>query len=190
MRHIMPARVLVTGLIVAAVCWLLPSGAESVSAQCGDIPADSSCITCHAESYPVYGVGEWHVIHARKDCCWNCHGGNTQAMQKDLAHEGMTLFPLQDIYQSCYACHPADYGDRAVRFGNALGVVPSAEKLPPPSKPLQKGTQEELMLVILSTPEAARFPVISWRPEILLVPLAGLALLAWIVLKKTFKVQN
>jgi hypothetical protein len=101
-------------------------------AQCGDTPKDSSCITCHEyqQADPVYGKGEWHEIHASKDCCWSCHGGNTQAQDKDLAHVGMTTKPLQDIYTDCHSCHPDDYPERAQRFAVVLGVVPGSAPTP------------------------------------------------------------
>jgi len=124
-------------------------------AQCGDTPADSSCITCHEYqgADPVYGKGEWHAIHARKDCCWSCHGGNTQAQDKDLAHVGMTVHPLQDIYTDCYSCHPEDYHERAERFAAVLGVTPGSS---PTATPFPAGPVAENPIVILppSTPVA------------------------------------
>lgn len=110
-------------IFLAAMAVLGSLTASPAQAQCADTPADSSCITCHEYQGvdPVYGKGEWHEIHARKDCCWNCHGGNTQAQDEDLAHVGMTVHPLQDIYTHCYSCHPEDYPKRAERFAAALG---------------------------------------------------------------------
>lgn len=101
-------------------------------AQCGDTPADSSCITCHEYqgADPVYGKGEWHEIHALKDCCWNCHGGNTQAQDKDLAHEGIIAQPLQDVYSDCACCHPEDYYQRAEQFAAALDITPGCSLTP------------------------------------------------------------
>ncbi len=103
-------------------------------AQCGDTPDASSCITCHEKEAvnPVVENGEWHMIHASKDCCWNCHGGNTMAQDKDLAHEGMTTQPLSDTYTDCYTCHPNDYNERAERFAAALGVTISSPSTPVP----------------------------------------------------------
>jgi hypothetical protein len=99
-------------------------------AQCGggDQPPESSCCACHAIAHPVLGQGEWHEIHARKDCCWNCHGGNDQAQDKDLAHIGLVSHPLEDPYTNCHACHPDDYQQRAERFAVALGVTPVSSK--------------------------------------------------------------
>lgn len=96
-------------------------------AQCGDTPEESSCITCHEREAadPVMQNGEWHNIHAAKDCCWNCHGGNTTAQEEELAHMGMTTQPLSDIYTDCRSCHPDDYQQRAGRFALALGITPA-----------------------------------------------------------------
>lgn len=82
---------------------------SSALAQCGDTPVKSSCITCHEKEDPVYGLGEWHTIHAREDCCTNSHGGNFSAMDKDLAHEGPVANPISDIYTNCHGCYPDDY---------------------------------------------------------------------------------
>jgi len=100
---------------------------SSAQAECGDPTTYSSCITCHEYqgADPVSNKGEWHEIHTRNDYCWNCHGGNTQARDKDLAHEGMTMHPLQDIYTDCHRCHP-DYDARAAQFAPTLGVTPGS----------------------------------------------------------------
>ncbi len=96
-----------------------------VRASCGD-PQSSSCITCHTKEDPVNGKGEWHIIHASKDICINCHGGNGTSMVKDLAHEDLTANPLNDIYTDCHSCHPLDYVGRASIFAPTLGVTPGS----------------------------------------------------------------
>ena len=103
-----------------------------VQAQCGDVPPDSSCIACHETEHPVYDAGEWHILHARKDCCAQCHGGNCSAMDKSQAHEGLIANPLEDIYTNCYHCHPYDYQARAEKFSLALGVTPGSRPTPTP----------------------------------------------------------
>jgi hypothetical protein len=124
-------------------------------AQCGDTPPDSSCITCHEYqgADPVYEKGEWHEIHASKDCCWSCHGGNTQTSDKDLAHVGMTENPLVDIYMDCHSCHPEDYPARAERFAVALDMTPGSS---PTRTPAPAGLFMEHPIVILppSVPNA------------------------------------
>ena len=100
-------------VLVAAVSLFVPSVAH---AQCGEPPV-SSCKTCHQPAL----TGEWHAIHASKDLCINCHGGNGTVMTASLAHEGMTAHPLSDIYTDCHSCHPDDYALRAERFASTLG---------------------------------------------------------------------
>jgi hypothetical protein len=73
--------------------------------------------------------GEWHIIHARKDICIHCHGGNGSVMDKDLAHEGLMAHPLDDVYTDCHSCHP-DYDERADRFALTLGVTPGSCNTP------------------------------------------------------------
>ncbi len=108
------------------------SRSSTAYAQCGDPPPKSSCITCHEKEDPVYQNGEWHGIHALKDCCTNCHGGNCRMMELELAHEGLVAHPLDDIYTNCFQCHPYDYQERAARFGTLLGVVPASRPTPTP----------------------------------------------------------
>jgi hypothetical protein len=172
-------------VLCLAIIW--PSG---VQAQCGDVPADSSCITCHDQNEPVYEKGEWHAIHARKDCCWNCHGGNTKAQDKDLAHEGMTLNPVMDSYTNCYACHPDDYTARADRFGAALGVIPSSGEPPSQPQPPHLGGREEFELVLLPTPQPVTLLATPWYPEVGLLALVCLALVILFVVLERRQFQN
>jgi hypothetical protein len=109
---------------------LLAVGIVPVCAQCED-PEPSSCASCHAQEDPVNEKGEWHIIHASKDICMNCHGGNGSAMDKDLAHESLTAHPLDDIYTDCHCCH-TDYDARAARFAPPLGVTPGSCTTPTP----------------------------------------------------------
>ena len=115
---------------LAGIIVLLGVRTAPVRAQCGE-PQPSSCTTCHAREDPVSEKGEWHIIHASKDICINCHGGNGSAMDKDLAHEGLMAHPLDDIYTDCHSCHP-DYDARAAQFAPTLGVTPGSCATPTP----------------------------------------------------------
>jgi hypothetical protein len=168
-RSIVPlAMILILPGLMLFLSAISPLAAQ---AQGVDYPPDSSCYTCHEESYPVFGKGEWHEIHARKDCCWNCHGGNSQSMDKDLAHVGLVRQPLEDMYTDCYACHPYDYPTRAERFAGALGVVPVSQA-PTPRLTIQRTPGEDLQLVVLPTTEPVRSPAIPWYPELICLALA------------------
>ena len=130
-RKRLPAALVVFGIILLLVVSIILLFPEPVSAQCGEPPA-SSCMTCHEKEAPVSNQGEWHVIHAGKDICVNCHGGNAGAMDKNLAHAGMTSHPLADIYTDCHSCHP-DYEARAAKFASTLGVTPASCATPTPA---------------------------------------------------------
>jgi hypothetical protein len=115
---------------MAVVFLMLGAGTMSARAQCG-AQEPSSCVTCHAQEDPVNEKGEWHIIHAEKDICINCHGGNATTMNKDLAHESLTANPLSDIYTDCHSCH-TDYELRAQIFASTLGVTPGSCATPTP----------------------------------------------------------
>lgn len=144
MFSLLPISLLI--LISGIAAWALHP--TLALAQCGDNPPESSCIRCHQESHPVIGEGEWHEIHADKDCCWSCHGGNTQTDDKDLAHEGMHPDPLENNHATCYTCHPYDYETRAQRFAVILGVTPEIHA-PTPHPTSVAPPDENLALVIL-----------------------------------------
>jgi hypothetical protein len=104
---------------------------EPVVAQCGsNPPPDSSCYTCHIEENPIDKNGEWHSIHAPKDCCAKCHGGNCSTMDQDLAHQGIIDNPLSDIYTNCHSCHPDDYQAKAEVFAAELDLTPGSIATP------------------------------------------------------------
>ena len=167
-------------IVLAATAVVGSFAASPAQAQCGDTPADSSCITCHEYQGvdPVYGKGEWHEIHAFKDCCWSCHYGNTQAQDKDLAHAGMTAHPLQDVYTDCHSCHPEDYSQRAERFAADLGVVPGSA--PTPTAVTVAQAESHPIVILPSTSStAAPFP---WPVAILGAGILGLFLMGIILL--------
>jgi hypothetical protein len=99
---------------------------QAAVAQCED--PKPSCCTCHAAAHPVFDQGEWHAIHARKECCRSCHGGNDRTQDKEAAHVGLTLHPLDDTYTSCHQCHPDDYRQRAEVFAVVLHVTPMSSE--------------------------------------------------------------
>jgi hypothetical protein len=166
-------------LIASVVLGILT--ASAALAQCGDQPPASSCITCHEyqKADPVYGKGEWHDIHASKDCCWSCHGGNTQTQDKEMAHLGMTKNPLEDIYVDCHSCHPEDYPAKAERFAVAVGVTPGSS---PTRTPVPIGPFVEHPIVIVppsvtSAPPAYLGPLVLGGLGFTVLFLLGLRIL-------------
>ncbi len=154
-----PQTLLIASLVALAIGLVVLFVPQTVVAQCED--PKPSCCTCHATAHPVTDQGEWHTIHARKECCRACHGGNDQAQDKDTAHVGIVLNPLADTYTACHQCHPDDYQQRAEIFAVALHITPqSSEPLTktvafqPPSKvpPLQLPSAATSMSTANPTP--------------------------------------
>jgi hypothetical protein len=166
---------------LAMIILLLWIGPATVHAQCG-VTQPSSCATCHAQEDPVSGKGEWHIIHASKDICINCHGGNATTMNKDLAHEGLTSNPLSDIYTDCHSCHP-DYDARAQIFASTLSVTPGSCATPTPvpgtgaaGQPQSGGINNPTNLVS-TTPSSQPFLIIGAMLSLLVFFVFGLVLM-------------
>ncbi len=148
---------------------------QPAQAQCGDNPPDSSCITCHAKEAPVANRGAWHEVHAQKDCCAKCHGGNCSAVDKEAAHAGMTIQPLEDVYVSCSSCHPDDYLQRAAQFGVILGVKPGSS---PTATPVSAGRSASQQMVIPQPPAGRASFSLQGFQALGLLAVIGLFLLA------------
>ena len=142
-------RILGISLVgVFAIMWVLTP--SHVFAQCGsDTPPDSTCYTCHLSEESDQKESMWHGIHASKDCCARCHGGNCISMNKDIAHLGIVTNPLSDIYTNCHSCHPDDYHARAEIFAAELDFAPSSS---PTSTPVIARESLAKPLVILAAP--------------------------------------
>jgi len=149
--------IITTGMLILGIGLLIWALTPSlVSAQCGsNPPPDSSCYTCHVQQDPVAGNGEWHGVHARKDCCAKCHGGNCSTMEKDIAHQGMIANPLSDIYTDCHSCHPDDYQAKAAVFAAELDITPGSIATP---TPVPAGKAQAVPLVILPAPTSTVSP--------------------------------
>ncbi len=169
--------VLIGSLITLAIGLLVLLAPQAVVAQCED--QKPSCCTCHATAHPVTNQGEWHAIHARKECCRACHGGNDQAQDKETAHVGMTLHPLQDTYLACHQCHPDDYQQRAEIFAVALHVTPQSSE-PTPHPAVAASTPPPMILTPLPKATTDVTPVGGWlvAPAIAILAI-GLAVIWW-----------
>ena len=167
----------VTSLTLLAIGLIVLFAPQTAVAQCGD--QKSSCVTCHAKVDPVFTQGEWHVIHARKECCLNCHGGNERAQDKETAHVSMVLDPLTDTYTSCHSCHPDDYRQRAQRFAVVLHVTPQS------SEPTARPTAVAAVpppVITTPLPQAAAnvTPMWDWPVALAIAVLViGLATIGW-----------
>jgi hypothetical protein len=166
--------VFVVVLIAGLMAVLAP---QQAVAQCED--PHPSCCTCHAEAHPVGEQGEWHTIHARKECCRACHGGNDRTDDQEAAHVGMTLHPLDDTYLACHQCHPDDYRQRAGVFAVALNITPQSSE--PTTRPaVAESTPPPLIVTPLPQTAEDVTPIWNW-PALLVIALVaiGLAVIGW-----------
>jgi hypothetical protein len=172
-----PQILLIASLILLAIGLVALLAPQTVVAQCED--PKPSCCACHATAHPVGEQGEWHTIHARKECCRACHGGNDQTDDKDTAHAGMTLHPLDDTYLACHQCHPDDYQQRAKVFAVALHVTPQSSE--PTARPAIAASTPPPMIVTplpQATTDAA--PTWGWPVALIVAALAiGFAAIWW-----------
>ncbi|NPD46075.1 hypothetical protein [Lentimicrobium sp. S6] len=80
-------------------------GMEEPNGPDSDIQSKESCMWCHGE---VSGFVISHDVQAIG--CASCHLGNRLSTDKDIAHQGMVLFPgnLSNAKQTCGTseCHP------------------------------------------------------------------------------------
>jgi hypothetical protein len=175
--HKVSPILLVVSLVMLAIGLFVLLAPQAAVAQCED--PQPSCCTCHAEAHPVDEQGEWHTIHARKECCRACHGGNDRTDDKDAAHVGMTLHPLQDTYLACHQCHPDDYQQRAEIFAVALHITPQSSE--PTARPaVVAPTPPPMILTPLPSATEQVTPVWDWPVVLAIVILAmSLAVIWW-----------
>ena len=121
--------VLLTASLVFVASLLLGSPIP-VSAQCGTGQQLSSCVNCHQQQAAFSGNGDWHRLHAGKNTCVDCHGGNPTALDEAQAHLGIFANPLTDVYTNCHTCHPSEFQQRAGSFAAILHTTPTGLTAP------------------------------------------------------------
>ncbi len=83
---------------------------------------DANCVSCHEHQYYLYDSGKWFCLCDAPMHCVYCHGGRTDSMVEEIAHEGMVLYPTHNHAERCQACHAEDYMSRVVTFANVAGI--------------------------------------------------------------------
>jgi hypothetical protein len=104
------------------ICFILATGTASTFAQESTPERDTTCIECHQEQYTLYDHGKWYCLCKSPVRCTDCHGGQVDTMNKDLAHEGLQTKPLAGDEAVCQECHPDDYQEHITKFAQIAGV--------------------------------------------------------------------
>jgi hypothetical protein len=110
---------IILGAIVLLLFQVLPGRAQEPTPTPEN---DSNCVACHSHQYYVYDTGKWFCLCDAPMHCVYCHGGRTDSMMKDIAHEGIVLYPTRNHAERCQACHTEDYMSRVVTFETVAGV--------------------------------------------------------------------
>jgi hypothetical protein len=111
---------LVAWIVIFGMVVLFPF--SSVQAQEETPENDANCVSCHEHQYYLYDSGKWFCLCDAPMHCVYCHGGRTDTYVKELAHEGLVLYPTRDHAARCQTCHTEDYMSRAVTFASVAGI--------------------------------------------------------------------
>ena len=91
-------------MTVGIVILFLP---RTISAQTQEpVPEnDANCVACHEHQYYLYDQGKWFCLCEAPMHCVYCHSGRTDSSVKEIAHEGLVLYPTRDQATRCQTCH-------------------------------------------------------------------------------------
>jgi hypothetical protein len=108
-------------MLVGLLLLLLPQ-AVPTQAQEPAPENDDNCVACHEHQYYVYDSGKWFCLCDAPMHCVYCHGGRTDSLIAEVAHEGLVLYPTRGHAERCQTCHSEDYMSRVVTFETVAGV--------------------------------------------------------------------
>jgi hypothetical protein len=108
---------IVTGLLILLLPRAVPARAQEATPE-----NDENCVTCHEHQYYLYDNGKWFCLCDAPMHCVYCHSGRTDTSDKELAHEGLVLYPTREHAARCQTCHAEDYMSRVVTFASVAGI--------------------------------------------------------------------
>jgi len=106
-----------TGIVMILLIMAIPAHAQESTPE-----NDANCVSCHEHQYYLYDSGKWFCLCDAPMHCVYCHGGRTDTYEKDLAHQGLVLYPTHNHAERCQTCHDEDYMTRVVTFETVAGV--------------------------------------------------------------------
>lgn len=126
---------IVISMVVLLAPWTITARAQEATPE-----NDANCVACHEHQYYVYDSGKWFCLCDAPMHCVYCHGGRANTTVKELAHEGLVLYPTRNHAERCQTCHTEDYMARAVTFETVAGVSSTPQTLIP-ATPLETTTE-------------------------------------------------
>jgi hypothetical protein len=105
------------GLAALLLPWTAPAHAQEPTPE-----NDANCVACHEHQYYVFDSGKWFCLCDAPMHCVYCHSGRTDGLEKEVAHEGLVLYPTREHAARCQTCHEEDYMARVVTFASVAGI--------------------------------------------------------------------
>ena len=152
----MNRRLIIWIMIALALAGLLAGeyGISPARAQEEASPEDSGCYACHQERYWLFDRGKAACFCAMQGRCTDCHAGQPEELDADLAHAGLISSPARDNAAACARCHPGDYQARAQTILSTFGSGPTPAALSAAASP-RAGA---------GSPGGERFPILERKP--------------------------
>lgn len=145
------------------------------------VPDNGNCIVCHENLYFLHDTGNWFCLYESPMSCADCHGGDPNTLDKDLAHARRAAHPvLNDDVSKCQQCHPEECSERVAFFDRSAGIsdvlvaAPYAPTYSTDTVPNWEIRQESVNLL----------PIWEFIPLLLV---AGLALFIYFILHRRHK---
>ena len=86
-------------------------------------PNNGNCVICHEDLYFLHDTGNWFCLKESPMSCVNCHGGDPNTLDKELAHTQRAAHPIiNDDVTTCQQCHPNECYDRVEIFDQTAGI--------------------------------------------------------------------
>lgn len=84
---------------------------------------ENGCIHCHENLYFLHDTGKWFCLRESPMTCTDCHGGNPNAITKELAHANRASHPvINEDVSKCQECHSEKCDERVNMFAQSAGI--------------------------------------------------------------------
>lgn len=143
--------------------------------------SDVQCVLCHEDLYFLHDTGNWFCLKESPMTCVDCHGGNPNTLDKNLAHAQRSAHPiLNEDVSKCRQCHPEECNERVAYFDRTAGI--SEVKFAAPYTPIAPMESDTTKF-----PEPQAGGLLAVWEIIPLSVITGLALLTHILLRRRNK---
>jgi hypothetical protein len=160
-------------LITVTILFNTPVQAQSISTGSGN------CVNCHENLYFLHDTGNWFCLRESPMGCVDCHGGDPEALTREMAHARRAAHPIiKDDVSKCQECHPKECGERVEFFAQTAGI--SQIKVAAPYTPAYlpaDDTTTNMDALEQEKPDS----LLVFREIIPLFLLAGLALTTYLI---------